>query len=38
MNWFRNLGIAPKILSVLALFSALAVGLSAVAVTSLSHV
>ncbi|MBL8687851.1 MAG: HAMP domain-containing protein [Rhodospirillaceae bacterium] len=38
MNRFRNLGIAPKILSVLALFSALAVGLSALAITSLGHV
>ena len=38
MNWFRNLGIAPKILSVLALFSALAIGLSTLAITSLSHV
>jgi len=38
MNWFRNLGIAPKTLSVLALFSALAIGFSALAITSLSHV
>ena len=38
MNWFRNLGIAPKILSVLALFSALAIGLSALAIISLAGV
>ena len=38
MKFFNNLGIAPKILAVLALFSALAIGLSALAITSLAGV
>lgn len=38
MKFFNNLGIAPKILAVLALFSALALGLSALAITSLADV